>query len=80
MTLLAPLCFFMGIPFPSGLQLLSDRRSELVPWAWGLNGAASVLGATLATLLAVHFGFRVVVLASFAMYGSAALTVRRLAA
>ena len=78
-VLLAPLCFFMGIPFPAGLQLLSDRRTGLVPWAWGLNGAASVLGATLATLLAVHFGFRAVVLASFGLYATAAFAVRRLA-
>lgn len=79
-ALLAPLCFFMGIPFPAGLQLLADRRARLVPWAWGLNGAASVLGATLATLVAVHFGFRAVVLAAFGLYGTAALSVRRIAA
>ncbi len=79
-AVLAPLCFFMGIPFPAGLQLLSDRSPKLVPWAWGLNGAASVLGATLATLVAVHLGFRVVVLVSFGLYASAAFTVRRIAA
>jgi hypothetical protein len=62
----------MGIPFPAGLQLVSDRRSRLVPWAWGLNGAASVLGAALATLLAVHLGFRAVVILAFACYAAAA--------
>jgi hypothetical protein len=39
-----------------------------------------VLGATLATLVAVNLGFRVVVLVSFGLYASAAFTVRRIAA
>ncbi len=72
---LSPLAFFMGIPFPAGLQLVSDRRGRLVPWAWGLNGAASVLGAALATLLAVHLGFRAVVVLAFACYAAAAVAL-----
>jgi len=31
-----------------------------VPWAWGINGCASVTAAPLATALAVSFGFRAV--------------------
>jgi hypothetical protein len=46
-----------------------------VPWAWGLNGAASVLGAALATLLAVHLGFRAVVVLAFACYAAAAVAL-----
>lgn len=76
LLLLSPLAFLMGIPFPAGLQLVSDRRARLVPWAWGLNGAASVLGAALATLLAVHLGFRAVVLLAFGCYAAAAVAVR----
>ena len=68
----------MGVPFPAGLQLVSDHRSRLVPWAWGLNGAASVLGAALATLLAVHLGFRIVVLLAFVCYGVAAVAFGRM--
>jgi len=75
LVLLSPLAFLMGIPFPAGLQLVSDRRSRLVPWAWGLNGAASVLGAALATLLAVHLGFRAVVILAFACYAAAAVAL-----
>lgn len=78
LALLAPLAFCMGIPFPAGLQLVSDRRPPLVPWAWGLNGAASVLGATAATLTAVHLGFRAVVVLSFAAYALAATVLSRM--
>ncbi len=66
--LLAPLAFFMGMPFPAGLQLLSDRADGLVPWAWGINGFSSVIGASLATLTAVHFGFTTVVFIAVLIY------------
>ena len=75
LVLLAPLAFCMGIPFPTGFQLVSDRAERLVPWAWGINGCASVVGATLATFTAVHLGFRVVVLLALATYGIAALAM-----
>lgn len=60
LALLAPLAFCMGIPFPTALQKAADERPALVPWAWAVNGAASVLGASLAALLAVHLGLRAV--------------------
>ncbi len=75
LCLLAPLAFAMGLPFPAGLQTVSSRCRWLVPWAWGWNGAASVVGAALATLLAVHLGFRIVVLMAIALYGLAALSL-----
>jgi hypothetical protein len=77
---LAPLAFLMGIPFPAGLQLVSDRYERMVPWAWGVNGGASVLGAALAALTAVHLGFSGVVGLAVVAYGGCYLVVRRLAA
>jgi len=79
LALLAPLGFCMGVPFPTGLQTLSDRYTPLMPWAWGINGCASVLGPPLATLIAIHFGFRLLVLAALILYALAALTLTRLA-
>ncbi|MFQ5889176.1 MAG: SAM-dependent methyltransferase [Gemmatimonadota bacterium] len=78
LALLSPLAFLMGVPFPAGLQVVSDRRAPLVPWAWGINGGASVVGATLATLLAVHAGFRAVVAVAVLLYGVAVLALQRL--
>ncbi len=69
--LIAPLAFCMGMPFPLGLTQVSERAPELVPWAWGINGCASVLSAVLATLLAIHFGFTVVVALALALYALA---------
>jgi hypothetical protein len=57
LVLLAPLAFAMGIPFPSGLRRLGDSSDELIPWAWGINGIASVVSAASAPLLAMEIGF-----------------------
>ncbi|HEX7137092.1 MAG TPA: hypothetical protein VF219_04570, partial [Vicinamibacterales bacterium] len=54
---LLPVGVALGIPMPSGLRMLSARDPELVAWAWGLNGALSVLGATLAIFIAMNWGF-----------------------
>jgi hypothetical protein len=62
----------MGIPFPLGVSRLGERAPNLVPAAWAVNGCASVISAVLATLLAIHIGFSVVLLLAFALYFSAA--------
>ncbi len=70
--MIAPLAFCMGLPFPLGLSRLTPGE---LPWAWGVNGCASVISAVLATLLAIQFGFSVVILLAVLLYGVAALTV-----
>ncbi len=47
---LAPLGFFMGMPFPLALRILHPSAAGIVPWAWALNGWMSVV-ASLATVL-----------------------------
>ncbi|MCH8835863.1 MAG: SAM-dependent methyltransferase, partial [Proteobacteria bacterium] len=76
-VLIAPLAFFMGMPFPLGLRRVADEAPRLVPWAWGVNGCASVLSAVLASLLATHVGFTVVVALAMGLYGIAALAFAR---
>lgn len=66
--LIAPLAFAMGMPFPLGLARVAEWTPALAPWAWALNGFASVVGAVLATLLAIHWGFTVVVLVAISLY------------
>jgi hypothetical protein len=76
-ALIAPLAFLMGMPFPLGLSQLARLSPSRVPWAWGINGCASVMGAVLATLLAIHAGFMVVVLFAVLLYFLAAATARK---
>ena len=75
--LLAPLAFFMGMPFPIALSTVGERAQRLIPWAWGINGCASVISAVLATLLAMHGGFTAVILTALALYLLAAVTYPR---
>ncbi len=70
--LIAPLAFFMGMPFPLGLRRLAAEAPDFVPWAWGINGFASVISAVLATLLAIHFGFTAVIVLALILYVVAA--------
>ena len=41
--LIAPLGFCMGMPFPMALARISQTTPALIPWAWGINGCASVI-------------------------------------
>lgn len=72
--LVGPLAFCMGMPFPAGLTKVGAGRSWLLPWAWGINGCASVVGAVLATMLAINFGLNTVVILALLLYILAALT------
>ena len=76
-AMLVPAGALMGIALPAGVRLLSRRESDLVPWAWGMNGALSVLGATLAVFIAMNWGFRVTLLAGGTLYVFAFLLVPR---
>ncbi|MDX1386878.1 MAG: SAM-dependent methyltransferase [bacterium] len=67
-VIIAPLAFFMGMPFPLGLALVGKKHSAAIPWAWGINGCASVLSSVLATLLAIHLGFSTVILIALGLY------------
>jgi spermidine synthase len=62
------LAFFLGWPFPAGLRLTSKHSPNLVPWAWGVNGCASVVGAVLGKLLSISMGFQWTTAMAFALY------------
>ena len=76
-ALISPLGFCMGIPFPLGLSAIAIGPAVLTPWAWGINGCASVISAVLASLLAIHFGFNLVVMVAMTCYLVAALCYPR---
>ncbi|MEJ2316192.1 MAG: hypothetical protein P8Y83_04440 [Gammaproteobacteria bacterium] len=63
-----PIAFVMGMPFPVGLTSTSRNAPELLPWAWGINGCASVLSAILAVLLGMEIGFTGVMLCAVMLY------------
>jgi len=73
-VLIAPLAFLMGMPFPLGMARLDTVAPALLPWAWGINACATVVGAALATLIALHFGFTGVAALAVLLYLASAFT------
>jgi len=89
LAVLAPLGFLMGVPFPAGIrwlqnhhtvhrpadgQTLAADQAYMIPWVWAANGAASVIAAVLAALLALSFGFTWVLLVGAGFYFAAWIT------
>jgi len=77
LVLIAPLAVLMGLPMPIALSYLGKKSPDLISWAWGINGSASVIGAVLATLLAIQLGFSSVIFIAVIFYLIAAITFPR---
>ena len=71
---LGPLGILMGIPFPSSLNSLQESAPGLMVWAWGINGALSVVASVLAALAALSWGFGAVLLLGALCYLGAWIT------
>jgi hypothetical protein len=76
LALVAPVSVALGVPFPLGLGAVTGDGASpaLLPWAWGLNGAFSVLSTPLANLVARDDGFSRVLLGGTMLYVLAAVT------
>jgi hypothetical protein len=68
---IAPLAFALGHFFPMGLARTGQSNPALVPWSWAVNGFASVVAAAAAPLLAMQFGFGMVVAVAMGCYVAA---------
>ncbi len=66
--ILAPIGFLMGVPFPMGIRLTSKVSSDLIPWAWSVNGFSSVVSSILATIFTIFWGFNTVLIMAFFAY------------
>jgi len=75
-VLLAPLGLLMGVPFPAGIRLMGRDVPDMIAWAWGINGCASVLSSILACMVALQFGFSWVLGSAAAVYLLAFLAIR----
>ena len=62
----APVSLALGLPFPLGLIQVGDGR--MLPWAWGLNGAFSVVATPMANLMSRDIGFSSLLWVAAALY------------
>ncbi len=58
-TLAAP-SILLGMPFPLAVKVLGNYKNEsIIPWAWAVNGATSVLGSIFSFIFAMNAGFKI---------------------
>ncbi len=70
-ALISPLGLLLGMPFPLGLRELHRSAPDRVPWAWAVNGAASVGAPVVAMILAIESGFSTALYLGTACYAIA---------
>ncbi len=73
-ALIAPLSFALGRPFALGTSSLAAYSDSLVPWAWAINGAFSVVATPLASILSVSTGWSAVLMLALVIYLSTAVS------
>ena len=78
-ALLAPLAFALGMPFPSGVSVVSVRTPELVPWGWAVNAFLSVFSSIFCILLAMEIGFSEVLIGAALVYAAGFVALASLA-
>ena len=68
-VLLSPFGFLLGIPFPTGIQMLKQNNLiKYIPWMYGVNGIFTVLGSVSAVILSMTFGFTSSFFVGLSMY------------
>jgi len=65
------------MPMPTGIRLLAKTAPEIIPWAWGVNGATSVMGSVAALVIAILTGFNQALLIGAGLYLMAMLFMAR---
>ena len=74
LLLLMPASVALGLPFALGLGMLGKAQGgSLLPWAWALNGAFSIVATPLANLIAREEGFACLIVGAMLLYGAALL-------
>lgn len=51
--------FFMGSAFPIGIKSIANNSQKIIPWLWGINGAASVFSSVFAVFISIFLGISV---------------------
>lgn len=73
---LAPTGFVMGLFFPQGISWIKESFPGLVPWAWAVNGSASVIASVITAILSLQAGYPLVLFLGGLAYLAAWLILR----
>lgn len=77
-AMVAPVALLLGMPFAHGIGVLRRVHPEFVPWAWAVNGSATVVGSVVTVIVSMNFGFHAVLWTAAAVYAGAFLAIDRL--
>ena len=77
--LIAPLGFFMGMPFAIGIAGSHKNGKGAVGWAWAINGLFTVLGSVISVIMAIYLGFFLTLGIALFLYILAGLLLPRFA-
>jgi len=72
-ALLAPIGLLMGLPMARGIVWLRREDADTIPWAWAINGCASVIGSVAAAIMALSWGYVAVMELGAVCYAAAGL-------
>lgn len=75
LLIIFPPGFLLGIFFPCGIRRLGASQSGLVPWAWAVNGYATMLVSMAAMYISLASGFKVFFAAAAVIYLTAGVFV-----
>ena len=73
--LLVPLGLVLGGFFPLGIRIAERANPRLVPWAWAVNGCATVIGTLVAVIAAMSSSFTIVTLLAVGVYAVGVLAL-----
>jgi hypothetical protein len=69
LILVIPSGLMMGFCFPVGLRWMRALgQQDALPWMWSMNGAASVLGTFVSTMISMESSIHVCVLTGVILY------------
>ena len=77
-SIIFPLAFFLGMPFPMGILAIQHKPQGTVAWAWALNGLFTVIGGVFCAIFSVYFGFISTMIVAVVAYAIAYLAYRKL--
>jgi len=72
-ALIVPLGLVLGGFFPLGIRLAERANPRLVPWAWAVNGCATVVGTLVAVIAGMTWSFSVVAVLALLIYAAGVL-------
>ncbi|MFZ5478480.1 MAG: SAM-dependent methyltransferase, partial [Myxococcota bacterium] len=76
-ALIAPVGACLGVFLPTGIEALKRESAAHIPWAWGVNGIASVLAPVACVAVAESWGIGVVLLAGATIYAGVGALAHR---